>query len=79
VSADQGLEARPLVPAGEPVEDDGVLPDVGVHVKKGRPPELTEQGKGAGRNHDSIAHPADLDQDLAGVIGAGRSVEQHAS
>ena len=62
----QRLEAAPLVAGGEAVEDDGVLPDVGVDVDEDRRRRARPAGPAAppGTMHP-VADPAHLDQDLA--------------
>ena len=70
VGADEGLEAGPLVPAREAVEDDGVLPDMGVHVDEGGLPGSADLAEGARRHQHPVADPADLEQDLGGLTAS---------
>ena len=66
--AQQGLEATPLIEFGKSVEVGTVLAHVMVHIHKALVSYRASSGQCRRRNGDAVAHPASLDQQLAGRI-----------
>ncbi len=79
MGADQRLEAGPLVAARKPVQDDGVLPDVGVHVQEGRAARQADLAQGARRHQHPVADAAHLEQNLGGLAAPPDPVQDHPS
>ena len=75
VGADEGLEARPLVAGGEPVERERVLAYVQVRVQEDAIAELAEGDHRRRRDRRPVPDAADLHEHLA----RQRAVEQDAA